>query len=127
MLAEEVGTATGLATLLCACCGIATLHQHNVCIRCKTMVVFPSMRTGLGRLKLSKTARRVFGRTVSSRTGPTNSRWSPERDAALIAGYEAAKKAKALRELAAHLSAIAGVGKVEIRDLQQRASRIGIT
>jgi hypothetical protein len=127
MLAEEVGAVPGFATLLCACCGIATLHQHNVCLRCKTLVVFPSMRTGFGTIKLSKTARRVFGKSVSKRRGPTHSRWSPERDAALIAGYQAARKAKTFRELAAHLSAIAGPGTIEISDLYKRASRIGIT
>lgn len=127
MLAEEVGTANGLTMLLCACCGTSTLHQHNVCLRCKTLVVFPSMRAGFGKFRLSKTARRVFGASIPKRRGPATSRWSPERDAALIAGYEAARKAKALRELAAHLSAIAGAGKIEIGDLYKRASRIGIT
>jgi hypothetical protein len=61
---DEVGNANGLAMLLCACCGSATLHQHNVCVHCKTLVVFPSMRMKLGKLKLSKTARRVLCRTV---------------------------------------------------------------
>ena len=39
---NETGPANGLSYLLCAWCGISTLHRFNVCVHCKTVVIFPS-------------------------------------------------------------------------------------
>ncbi len=49
--------ATPFSRLLCACCGMETLHLKNRCIQCRTLVVFPSEQTTV---KLSKNARRVL-------------------------------------------------------------------
>jgi hypothetical protein len=42
MAQDETGTANGLARMLCALCGCETLHSHNRCVQCHTIVVFPS-------------------------------------------------------------------------------------
>ena len=49
--------ATPFSRLLCACCGMETLHIKNTCIQCRTLVVFPTEQTTV---KLSKNARRVL-------------------------------------------------------------------
>jgi len=85
------------------------------------------MRPELGRLHLSKTARRVFGTTPDNVRRRSWGRWTAERDTALIAGYPAARKAKTLAALATQLSQLPGDGKVEIADLYKRASRLGVT
>ena len=56
MSLDEIN-ATPFRRLLCACCGMETLHLKNRCIQCRTLVVFPSEQTTV---KLSKNARRVL-------------------------------------------------------------------
>lgn len=58
MALDELGTANGLSMLLCACCGMATLHRKNVCVQCHTIIVFPAEQR---KVRLSKHARRLLG------------------------------------------------------------------
>ena len=57
MALDEIGAANGIGMLLCANCGMATLHRNNICIGCRTQVIFPSQQT---KVKLSKNARKVL-------------------------------------------------------------------
>lgn len=55
MSLDEIN-ATPFRRLLCACCGMETLHLKNRCIQCRTLVVFPSEQATV---KLSKKARKL--------------------------------------------------------------------
>ena len=56
-MSESFMTGPILVRLLCACCGLETLHRGNVCIQCGTIIVFPSEQR---KVKISKKARRLI-------------------------------------------------------------------
>jgi hypothetical protein len=57
MALDDLGTASGLARMLCACCCLETLHSYNRCVQCGTVIVFPAEQR---KVKLSREARRLL-------------------------------------------------------------------